>query len=208
MSASWRPCPLCRSTQRRGHQGHPDAACAHCGALERHRALVACLQELHSCRDAFALEIAPFSDQVYGAHLRELGYKYTSADAWRTRLGRDCSAFDFIDHDADASDLYFARSGAYQLVVAQRALERVVDYVAALDELARVCDPGGRVVLEVLLDPRRAVNERLSTAPDGVAWSFGLELLDALDDRFAEVKRVALADGEWTGEALVCRGGR
>ena len=209
MSASGRPCPLCRSTQRRAYQGHPDAACARCGALERHRALVACLQaELHSYRGACALEIAPFSDQVYGAHLRELGWRYTSADAWRGRHRRDRPAFDFVDHDADASDLYFAGSGAYQLVVAQRALECVVDYVAALDELARVCEPGGRVVLEVRLDPRSAMNERLSTAPDGIAWSFGSELLDALDARFAEVNRVALVDGEWTGEALVCRGGR
>jgi SAM-dependent methyltransferase len=130
-------------------------------------------------------------------------------DRWDIRGAVDPDAFgSFIDHDADATDLEFAGTDAFELFLAQHVIEELVDYPAALDEVARVVEPGGRALLEIPFDARRRRSVR--QAPDQYSnqWSFGTDLIGELEARFDRVEPVSVADGEYRGVIFVCRASR
>lgn len=201
------PCPFCGSTARRDYAGRPDACCDGCLSLERHRAVATQLaDELHPRATARCLELAPRSAQVFGGYLESIGWQYAAADRWDIRGATDPEAFDsFIAHDADATDLAFAPTGAYELFIAQHVIEELNDYPAALDEVARVLEPSGRALLEIPFDDRRAATVR--QPPDRYAnvWAFGRDLRDELAARFARVTHVPVSEGAYSGGIFVCR---
>jgi hypothetical protein len=161
--------------------------------------------ELRPLASARCLELAPRSSQVFGGYLESLGWHYTAADRWDIRGATDPGAFgSFIDHDADATDLAFAGTGAYELFIAQHVIEELIDYPAALDEAARVLEAGGRALLEIPFDDSRPTTTR--QAPDRYSnvWSFGSDLRDELAARFDRVAHVALSEGAYSGGIFVC----
>jgi SAM-dependent methyltransferase len=202
-----RPCPICGSTARTDYAGRAGARCQGCGALERHRALVIELaSELQKQGSARCLELAPRSQQVFGGYLRTRGWEYAACDRWDMRSRVDAEAFaSFIDYDADATDLFFAPTGAYELFIAQHVIEEVVDYQAALDEVARVLEPGGRALLEIPFAHRRERTVRQDRDRYDNVWSFGRDLIDQLQHRFDEVRPVSLEEGEYRGAIFICR---
>lgn len=118
---------------------------------------------------ARCLELAP-SGAGMADVLERLGWAYESVDK-----RRDAS----IDHERDLADLHGIDSGAYELVLALHGLAATADPTAAMDEIARVVEPGGRALL-------------------GVAAAAGEEL----GLRFAAVERLTRPDGDGV---LVCR---
>jgi SAM-dependent methyltransferase len=200
-------CPICGCTERREHGGRPEARCRGCDSLERHRTLVQAVgEELEPRGSGRCLELGPRSAKVFGGYLSRRGWEYTACDRWELRSRVDPEAFGtFIDHDADATDLFFARSGSFELFIAQHVIEEIDDYHAALDEVARVLEPGGRALLEI---PLAAGRERTVRQPpdqyDNV-WSFGSDLLDQLRARFDELSRVELAEGGYSGVLFIGR---
>jgi hypothetical protein len=197
------PCPICGSVERRRHADRERACCSGCLSLERHRALATQLAaELAPSRSGRCLELAPRSARVFGGYLSDRGWSYTATDRWDIRGAVDPEAFGvFIDHDADAADLGFAATGAYELFIAQHVIEELVDYPAALDEVAR----GGRALLEIPFAPGRARTVRQE--PDRYAnrWSFGADLRNELERRFDRVELTRLAEGEYRGPIFICR---
>jgi SAM-dependent methyltransferase len=201
-----RPCPFCGATERQEHGGRSAAGCPGCGSLERHRALLLCLDgELEPRASGRCLELGPRSAQVYGGYLVSRGWEYTGTDRWAIRRTSDPEAFGyFIHHDADATDLMFAPSAGYELFIAQHVIEQLDDYAAGLDEAARVLEPGGRALLEIPWAPDKPESTRGSRDRHGRVWSFGQDLLQSLEKRFSSVDLVSLAEGEYQGSVFVC----
>jgi len=199
------PCPFCGSIERREHAGRAAAGCAGCGSLERHRALVVSLDaELEPRGSGWCLEVGPRSPQVFRGYLSRRGWEYAGADRWDIRCSADPEAFGyFIQYDADATDLTFAVTGAYELFIAQQVIEAVIDYQAALDEAARVLEPGGRALLQVVWNAGRVHSLRRPRDRHGSVWSFGQDWIDSLRRRFVQIDRVPLEEGEF----FVCRRG-
>lgn len=213
MQLVWRqmePCPFCGSAERQEHGGRVLAGCVGCGSLERHRAIATYLGALLTPHgSACCLELGPRSSMVFGGYLAERGWQYTGADRWDVRGPREPWAFgDFVRHDADASDLAFARSGGYELFITQHVIEQVPDYPAALDEVARVLEPGGRAIMEIPWKPDRVVSERGSRDRHGAVWMFGADLVGELEARFARVDCVELRYDGVQSQPFICwRGG-
>jgi SAM-dependent methyltransferase len=191
---------------RRDYAGRPNACCESCLSLERHRVVVNQLaDELRPRASGRCLELAPRSAQVFGGYLQSIGWHYAAADRWDIRGATDPGAFgSFIGHDADATDLGFAATGAYELFIAQHVIEELIDYPAALDEAARVLEDGGRALLEIPFDDNRPTTTR--QAPDRYSnvWSFGSDLRDELAARFARVTHVAVSEGAYSGGIFIC----
>jgi SAM-dependent methyltransferase len=201
-------CPICGSTARADHAGRAGARCEGCGALERHRALVVELaSELQPRASGRCLELGPRSPRVFGEYLvNEKGWEYTAFDRWDMRSRVDPDVFaSFIDYDADATDVFFAATGTYELFITQHVIEEVVDYQAALDEVARVLEPGGRALLEIPFSQRRERTVRQEPDRYDNVWSFGRDLIGHLQARFDEVTQVALREGEYRGAIFICR---
>jgi SAM-dependent methyltransferase len=179
-------------------------------SLERHRALVRELPaELRPRGCGRCLELGPRSAEVFGGFLTRRRWRYEAVDRWDVRGARDAEAFGFIDHDADATDLMFAATGAFELFIAQHVIEELVDYPAALDEVARVLEPGGRALLEIPYREDRARSVRQPPDQYGNHWSFGVDLIDELRQRFDVVEPVRVAEDDYRGVIFVCRrGGR
>ena len=177
--------------------------------MERHRALVLSLgAELKPRASGRCLELGPRSPEVFRGYLSRRGWEYTGTDRWDVRGSNDQEAFGYyIDYDADATDLSFAASGAYELFIAQQVIEAVVDYPAALDEASRVLEPGGRALLQVVWEPNRVQSLRRPRDRHGSVWSFGQDWIEGLQLRFAQVERVTLAEDDYRGELFVCRRG-
>jgi hypothetical protein len=201
------PCPFCGSKARREHGGRARAGCAGCGSLERHRALIRELHpEFERRGSGRCLELAPRSAEVYGGYVRRHGWEYIGVDRWDLRNATEAGAFGlFIDHDADATDLAFAPSGSCELFITQHVIEQVHDYLAALDETARVLEPGGRALLEIPWEPRRQHTERQPRNRHGSIWNFGNDLLTELQTRFAAVEPVTIREDGYEGSVFVCR---
>src|ERR1700751_4178644 len=110
-------CALCGSRELESYHDRANAACAQWGALERHRALVRQLQpELRVRGSGKCLEVGPLNPFVFGGLLRARGWQYEAVDKRRRRERADPGGFDtFIDHDADLTDLRFARTNSYEL---------------------------------------------------------------------------------------------
>jgi ubiquinone/menaquinone biosynthesis C-methylase UbiE len=155
------------------------------------------------------LELGPRSPQVFCGYLSDRGWHYTGADRWDIRCSADPEAFgSFVHHDADATDLNFAVSGGYELFIAQQVIEAVIDYPAALDEAARVLEPGGRALLQVVWDANRTESLRRPRDKHGSVWSFGQDWVQGLHRRFAQVEVVPLVEDQYSGSLFVCRRAR
>jgi SAM-dependent methyltransferase len=200
-------CPICGSAERRPHAERRQACCTGCLSLERHRALVRQLApELVPRGSARCLELAPRSRQVYGSYLTARAWRYHGADRWDIRGRVDPGAFgSFIDYDADATDLFFAAGGSYELFITQHVIEEIPDYPAALDEVARVLEPGGRALLEIPIDRARERNVRQDPDDYDNVWAFGRQLETDLNARFDRVERVVISEAEYRGSVFVCR---
>jgi SAM-dependent methyltransferase len=201
------PCPFCGSRSRRPHAERRLACCPDCLSLERHRALATQLtSELEPRACGRCLELGPRSARVFGGYLQDRGWSYVATDRWDIRGAVDPDAFDsFIDHDADATDLVFAATGGYELFIAQHVIEELPDYPAALDEAARVLEPGGRALLEIPFEA--AVPRTVRQPRDRYAnvWSFGADLVSELQQRFDRVEPVSVSEGEYAGTVFACR---
>jgi len=198
---------LCGDSELVAYYDRPAAACARCGALERQRALVMELGDaLVLCGGGRCLEVAPLNAWVFGGYLRERGWRYEGVDKRSLREHSDPGGFDdFIDHDRDLADLRGLPTAGYELVLLQHVLEQVVDYRAALDELARVLEPGGRALLEI---PGHT-QTRTELKPEdryGNRWAFGDDLVEDLQRRFGSVQRRKAALGQYRGSFYVCVG--
>jgi SAM-dependent methyltransferase len=153
------------------------------------------------------LEVAALNPFVFGGWLRARGWSYESVDTRRLREASDPGGFDtFIDHDADVTDLRFAGGGTYELLILQHVLEEVGDYRAALDELARVLEPGGRAILEIPFADDTPATRHKDPDRYGNRWRFGTDLLTDLEARFAAVELHRLAEDPYTGTFFVCTG--
>lgn len=143
---------------------------------------------------------------MFGGYLKNRGWAYTACDRWDMRSRVDADAFaSFIDYDADATDLFFASSGAYELFIAQHVIEEVVDYQAALDEVARVLEPGGRALLEIPFAARRERTVRQPPDRYDNVWSFGRDLIGELRRRFDAVTTAELREDAYLGAIFICR---
>jgi hypothetical protein len=200
-------CPLCGSHELVAYHDRPDAACARCGALERHRALVRDLATaLEVCGGGRCLEVGPLNPFIFGDYLRGRGWSYEAVDKRLVREDSDPGGFDaFIDRDADLTDLAFARTNGYELIILQHVLEAIDDYLAALDELSRVLELGGRAILEIPWAPGVETQHK---DPDryGNRWSFGEDLIESLRARFKDVAPTELREGMYAGTFFVCIG--
>lgn len=201
------PCPFCGSTDRQEHDGRLTAHCPGCGSLERHRAVVRQLgDELLPRGSGTCLEQAPRSPQVYGAYLRSRGWRYSAVDRWDLRRHADPAAFGtFITHDADATDLRFAPAESYELFISQHVIEEVIDYLAALDEVSRVLEPGGRALLEIPFEQDIARSVRQPPDRYQNVWTFGRDLVDRLRARFDAVEGVSISEDQYAGTIFICR---
>ncbi|MCW3016890.1 MAG: hypothetical protein JWO02_3982 [Solirubrobacterales bacterium] len=201
-------CSLCGSVERVDYHDRQQAACAACGALERQRVLVRHLGDaLVPGGSGRCLEIAPLNPFVFGGWLRARGWSYEAVDKRRLRESSDPGGFDlFINHDADLTDLRFARAAQFELLILQHVLEEVGDYRAALDELARVLEPGGRAILEIPFSDAVPATKHKRADRYGNRWTFGADLCADLRSRFAAVELQRLAEGPYTGQFFVCTG--
>lgn len=203
-------CPICGSSDRVPYYDRPEATCAGCGSLERQRALARELRAelLPRGGGGRCLEIAPYNPRVLSAFLQPLGWEYESLDKRLVRGPRDPGVFDsYITYDRDLADLYGIASGRYELVTLQHVLSEVVDDRAALDEIARVLEPGGRALLEIPWSPkaeRTALVDRDANRY-GNRREYGGDVVDELFARFADVEQHTLREGLYTGTVFVCR---
>ncbi|MCF3932121.1 class I SAM-dependent methyltransferase [Acuticoccus sp. M5D2P5] len=130
-------CPICSGVEfvagpkgRMSPAGTPPR-CAHCGALERHRAF-RCVFE--AIAPAFAgMKALQFSDD--SSAVRD-GFDVFEVSSYGGSNHLDMAAIDRPD-------------ASYDLVIANHVLEHVADDHAALRELARVAGPDGVVFLSV-----------------------------------------------------------
>jgi len=204
--AAGRPCPICGSDQLVEFAGRPDARCAACDALERHRALARGMSEL--LRDGAgrgALEVGPVSPRVYGDFLRERGWRYQSIDRSRRGHPNDPRAVGFIDHEADLCDLSLFAEGSLHLVIVQHVIEEIPAYGTALGEIARVLAPAGTALLEIPFNPALERSERHPPDHFGNVWRFGADLADRIAAHFAHVELVELGEAQYVGRLFVCR---
>ncbi len=199
------PCPLCGGHALVAYHDRPAAACARCGALERQRALVVELGgALVRSGCGRCLEVAPLNAWVFGGFLREQGWGYEAVDKRLLREHSDPGGFDdFIDHDRDLADLHGLATAGYELVILQHVLEQVADYRAALDELSRILEPGGRALLEIP-GHTQARTEHKPGDRYGNRWTFGDDLVVDLERRFESVRRQKVAMGRYRGSFYVC----
>jgi len=115
------------------------AACADCGALERHRLQVKVLDEFlpgFADRSKSVLHFAP--ESFIGKRLKQVFGKYQTADLFRrdVNIRADICALPVPD-------------ASYDLVYASHVLEHVPDDGKAIAEIYRVLKPGGVAILPV-----------------------------------------------------------
>jgi SAM-dependent methyltransferase len=175
--------------------------------LERQRALARQMAEALKPRGGGrCLEVAPLNPVVFGGYLRSLGWAYEAVDKRSIRRTYDARGFDiFIDHDLDLADLRGLATGGYEVLLLQHTLEAVADRRAAMDEIARVMEPGGRALLEIPWYPDRLRTEAKPRDQYDNRWAYGRDLVDELEGRFASVEAVQLEEGLYRGTLFVCR---
>jgi SAM-dependent methyltransferase len=199
------PCPICGSLELVDFADRPTALCSVCSALERHRELARSQAELLD-RGAgrSALEIGPLNPRVFGRHLAERGWRYTSTDQSRRGSPVDPRDTSFIDLEADLCDLSALGDDSVELVLTQHVIEEIAEYRTALAELSRVLAPAGTALLEIPFDPAREHSERREMDRYGNVWRFGADLPEVVGEYFAQVEVVGLAEGAYSGRLLVC----
>src|SRR4051794_22179505 len=200
------PCSICGSEERLPYAGRPVARCPECGALERQRVLARDFaDELRIRRSGRCLEAGPLNPIVYGDYLRQRDWHYEAVDKAELREPYDHDAFTtFIDHDRDLTDLHGIATASYELVLGQHFLEEIPDFRAALAELRRVLEPGGRAILEIPWDAR--LERHRPQEPDHYfnCWTFGQELLDDLRAVFDDVELRERGEPGYLGRFFVC----
>lgn len=161
-----RLCPSCMravDSFTPGPGGRPDAACPHCGSLERDRFLALLLQGMapYVASARTVLDIAP--NRSTTRVLRQIGVRtYVRLDF---DPGADRRA---VDVQASVTDLPFA-DGCIDVAICYHVLEHVPDDTRGMSELARVLSPGGIAFVQVPWrpgtvtdeDPSASVEERL-----------------------------------------------
>jgi SAM-dependent methyltransferase len=145
-------CPIC------GYEGPfrdvaPDtgarrhAACAACGALERHRLQHLVVQTVFSRVDTASLRMLHFAPEGFFRPIFSKRFgSYETADL----------AMRGVDYKVDLTSLPFA-DGSYDVVYASHVLEHIKDDAAAVAEIRRVLAPGGVAFLPVPLVATRTV---------------------------------------------------
>lgn len=151
------------------------------------------------------LEAGPLNRWVYGRFLTEAGWRYTSLDRWRRGNPRDPREVGFVDHEADLADLRRFKARSFHLFITQHVIEEIVDYEAALAEIARVLRAGGVALLEIPYDPDAPSSEPCDPDRFGNVWHFGADLVARVREHFASVEVVPLAQDGYGGRLLSCR---
>jgi ubiquinone/menaquinone biosynthesis C-methylase UbiE len=142
------------------------------------------------------------SEQV-APHVRQVvGVDFTPAllEAGRERLAAAGIA-NVLLQEGDATALPFV-DGSFDLVLCRSSLHHMPDPGAAVDEMARVCRPGGRVVVSDMIVPAPEVREAFDALhrtidPSHVRALREEELADLLRDRVGP-----LSYGETTSGAF------
>lgn len=143
-------CPVCERRYRRflpfGLNGRRNARCPGCGSLERHRFMWLHLRDRHRLlqRRLRLLHIAP-EHCIRDALAANPALHYISVDMF------DPAA----DRAADMTALPF-RDGSFDFAICSHVLEHVEDDRTAMAELFRVLAPGGRAVVMVPIEMKRA----------------------------------------------------
>lgn len=142
------------------------AACPKCKARERHRLFMLYLERETDLPRA-SLDVLHFSPMPgEKQRLRQLSnLRYKTADVER----------EAEDLWADITAMIFVEDATWDVIIAYHVLEHVADDRAAIREMMRVLRPGGRVFLQVPLDPARAeIDEDPAIVdPRGRAQRFG-----------------------------------
>lgn len=144
-------CPCCGARYARflpfGRPPRPNARCARCDALERHRALALFLARHTPLR-----------------HLRPRLLHFAPERALRQLLAASCRQYLTTDYEERAGiglrmDItrLALREATVDAILCVHVLEHIPDDHAALGELYRVLRPGGWAILQVPLDPARDV---------------------------------------------------
>jgi SAM-dependent methyltransferase len=143
-------CPCCGGSYSRflGIGSPPRAAaCPGCNSLERQRLLYLYLRERTNLfRDRLrVLHVAP-EDCLQPQLARQANLDYLSADlaAGSAMAAIDITSIAFPD-------------AAFDVILCSHVLEHVVDDGRAMRELCRVLRPGGWAILQVPMDPARAI---------------------------------------------------
>ncbi len=178
-------CPLCDASYRRflpaGERRRENALCPGCGALERHRLLVAVLDRLWSDgrlpRGGRMLHVAP--ERSLAARFEDaFDYLSIDLDGTQAMMAMDLTDLVFPDHSFDA-------------IICNHVLEHIPDDRKAMSELFRVMKPGGWGSLQVpiegettredpsVVDPQERL--RLFGQEDHVR-QYGRDFLDRLSD--------------------------
>lgn len=151
--ATPRFCPICRQTSRFFSFGivpRPEALCASCGALERHRLVWRYFRErtdLFQRTEARMLHLAP--EPCLAERLEaQLGEGYIRADL----------AGGGVDVRLDICALPWA-DGAFDMIYCSHVLEHVSDDLLAMRELCRVLEPNGWAILLVPITAQTSVED-------------------------------------------------
>ncbi len=201
-------CPLCGSPEFLDYSGRPTAVCKGCGAMERHRCLAAVFQSLpEAMSPGNCLEIAPLNPKVYGAFLKQRGWKCLGVDKWRKGNPADPREVGFIDQQVDVVNMKVFRDGQFHLIIMQHVIEEVPEYRQGFAEIARVLHPVGVALLEI---PYNKHLQQTQAAPQnryGNLWAFGADLPDIIRDYLPRVEVVPMQLGAYAGDLFVCRHG-
>lgn len=142
-AGSARECPLCerkfRVFQPAGVRLRPDACCANCDSLERHRSVWLLLRRSSDVLESpgRVLHIAP--ERCIAEHLAAVaGAGYVSADI---EPGRAMVQLDITNIPYPEA--------SFDLIYCSHVLEHVADDVGAMRELRRVLSPRGIAVVQV-----------------------------------------------------------
>jgi len=137
-----RSCPVCGWTGGRfvtfGREPNTrhDAQCPRCGSLERHRLAYLHLRDVLG-PDEKTLHVAP--ERAVTPWLRSVSADYVSIDLQGSKAMQAGDLTDLVDFKDDS----------LSLVYCSHVLEHVPDDVAAISEMHRVLEPGGKAVVLV-----------------------------------------------------------
>lgn len=153
-------CPVCgwrfRAFRPAGHVARPNARCARCGALERHRLLWLYLRE-HTPVFSGPVRVLHFAPEpCISRRLMPLRHiHYVSADV----------ATGNVLVTLDIERIPF-ESESFDLILCSHVMEHVTDDVAALKELYRVLRTGGLALVQIPVDETRSTTFEDPAATD------------------------------------------
>lgn len=147
---------------------HKNIVCPNCGALVRHRMIIAALENLSVPGNRViagkkALHFAP--ESRLSARLRSMASTYTTADLNRSD----------VDLRIDMSDMKTINDKEYGAVIACDVLEHILDDKRAISEIHRILTPGGVAILTVPQkdDLEITYSDSSITTPDARVAAFG-----------------------------------